>query len=148
MKISNPIVRGFYSGLIAGCIGGLILTIQRILDAILGTPVVPVDLLDFDILMFHLGYSIPSNGMWGSIYGIVYSRFYDRVPGKAVKKGFVWGCIIFFISNIWITSYFFTIWSFTGFEQNLSWAYGWVMSFSIWIPYGIVLGVLYERWSS
>jgi hypothetical protein len=146
MKFDNPLVRGLYSGLMGGAVGGLIFTSQKIIEYLFGLPTEFPDILTLNILMIFLGYAVPSNAIWGGIFGTVYSRFYHRVPSKGVKKGFVWGCIIFLISNLWIASRHFVTWFFAGFEPNLMWSYQWATSFSIWLPYGIILGILYERW--
>lgn len=147
MKISYPLMRGFYAGLIAGCIGGLVYTVSELLETILGLPAGVPDLLTFNILMIHLGYAIPANGVYGGTFGIIYSKFYDGVPSKGVKKGFVFGLIIFFISNIFIASGNLLSWLLTGVEQYFLWSYSWAMGgFTIWLPYGVVLGLLYERW--
>jgi hypothetical protein len=139
-------MRGFYSGLVAGCIGGLVFTVVRVLETISGLyALFPV--LTFDALMIHLGYAMPANGIYGGIFAIIYSMFYDRVPGKGVKKSFVFGLMMFFISNIWIASDSFLLWLFTRIETLFEWSYSWSIEGStIWIPYGIVLGLLYERW--
>jgi len=150
MKISNPLVRGFYAGLIGGCIGGFIYILFTIPETILELPgfiVETLDISEFSNLIALLGYSIPANGIWGSIYGIVYSRFYDGVPGKGIKKGFVWGCIIAFISNILIAFWDFLLLLLTGREFFFIATYTWIETgLVMWVPYGIFLGILYERW--
>jgi len=150
MKISNPIIRGFYSGLIAGCIGGLFYILFTIPETILGLPgnlARTLDIFELYIFVTILGYSVPANGIWGSIYGIVYSRFYDGVPGKGIKKGFVWGCIIAFISNVMLAFYTFLALLFTSTEFYFILTYSWIESgFMIWVSYGIFFGILYERW--
>jgi hypothetical protein len=112
-----------------------------------GVLVETLDIFEFDVFVGLLAYSIPANAMWGSIYGIVYSKFYDRVPSKGIKKGFVWGCIIAFISNIMIALSPFLLFLFTGMEPYFVSFYSWAETgLVIWVTYGIFLGIIYERW--
>ncbi|WP_455278409.1 hypothetical protein [[Eubacterium] cellulosolvens] len=149
MKIENAKMRGFYAGLIAGCIGFIVFYLALIPQTIIGLPTGVLDVLDlfkFDHLIAILGFGIPSNGIWGGIYGIIFSIFYNRVPGSGVKKGFFWGCIIGFISDLWIAFGNFLLFLMTGTAQFFIWGYGWCEAFIIWASYGVVLGMLYERW--
>ena len=149
MKIENSKIRGFYAGIIAGCIGGLVYILCTIPEAMLGLPgalVEVYDIFEFNTFVGLLGYSIPAQAIWGSIYGIVYSRFYDGVPGKGIKKGFVWGCIIALISNILIAFGHFLALQLTGMEFHFMQMYSWTESaLVIWVTYGIFLGIIYER---
>ena len=144
-------MRGFYAGLIAGIVGGFIFTIGRTLATISGfyfiSPLArELDLLTFDMLMGHLGYAIGANGIFGGILGIIYSKFYDAIPGRGVKKGFVFGLIKFFIFNIFVSSSLILVGLLTGVEQYFVNAHGWFTGgIQIWLTYGIVLGLLYER---
>jgi hypothetical protein len=149
MKIENYLTRGFFSGLIAGMIGGLFYILWMVPGAMLGLPTVAIEALDIfkiDVFLILLGYSIPAQGICGSIYGIVYSRFYDRVPGKGIKKSFVWGCIIAFISDILISFNHLLALQFTGLDLHFINTYSWIEAgIVIWLPYGIFLGIIYER---
>jgi len=148
MKISNPLMRGFYAGLIAGCVGGMGVTIIRILEVALSFPIIVYPyFLEFDMIINHLGYSISAHGIFGGIFGIIYLKFYNRIPSKGVKKGLIFGSIIFLIANLTWASSNFISWLFIGIEQSFIWAYEFLTAgFFIWIPYGILLGVIYEKW--
>jgi len=148
MKISNPLIRGFYSGLIAGIIGGIAFTGFRTLDsmlglwAILGMPAVT----SFDTIISVLGYSIGHQGIYGGIFGIIYFKFYNRIPGKGIEKGIVYGLIIGALTDIAYGTALLLIWVYAGIGQYFNESLGWIISaFYQWLPYGIVLGVLYER---
>ena len=147
MKIENAKMRGFYAGLIAGALGGFIFTIGRIIADIFrfytGTPT----LLEFDMMMIHFGYAMGANGIFGAIFGIIYPLFYDRVPSKGIKKSLIFGLMMFFFSNVFISSIYLLNWYLTGFEQFFLDSFAWVFyGIQIWFPYGIFLGLLYERW--
>ena len=77
--------------------------------------------------------------VWGAIFGAIYPKFYDVVPGKGIMKGLCFGLLLFLISSVraatFLAAYTFvplaTSWVFVGFFQFAS--------------YGIVLGALYKK---
>jgi hypothetical protein len=86
-----------------------------------------------------------TNVIWGIIFGFLYERFYDLIPGKGVMKGFVYGLLIWLVSNIRSVSimglalaYPFTVapWGIT---------YLWGGFWAVVVAYGPVLGVLYKK---
>jgi len=148
MKISNPLVRGFYTGLLAGIIGGVPLPIFRIIEAMIELYGAVPHLVTYDFLIFHLGYAVGLHGLLGAIWGVIYSILYDGIPGKGIKKGFVYGCIVFFISDIYIASTNLSLGLLTWIEEYFIWTSQWAVGGAqLWIIYGIVLGALYKRWS-
>ena len=149
MKIENARMRGFYSGVIAGIIGSIVLSISLIVvfewllgnwTAIYDSPITP------DIVMNYLIYHIGFAAIFGGVFGIFYSILYDGIPGKGVKKGFFFGFMIGLLSNIWIAFGKFLTGVFTGIEiyYGDSFAFVWVFVF-LWLIYGLVLGPVYER---
>jgi hypothetical protein len=146
MKIENTLMRGFYSGLIAGIIGGIAINITRIVEAILGLPSAIAGMLTVETMLFHLAYEMGQAGISGALVGILYARFYDAVPGKGVKKSLVFGSIIFLFSSLWWTSADILDWLLTWTELYFWWAFVYFLAIFVWIPYGVVLGLVYERW--
>ena len=76
--------------------------------------------------------------MWGIILAFIFSILYTAIPGKGIKKGLVYGLIIYLVSNIR--------------AANLIWAYipDWaaICAFTgifALIPDGIVLGYLDKK---
>ena len=96
--------------------------------------------------MNYFIYQIGYVAIFGGISGIFYSTFYNKIPGKGVKKGLIFGCIIGLFSNIWYAFGDILTWSFTGIEYYFTLSYAWTWGFVfIWLPYGLVLGPVYER---
>jgi len=136
---------GFHAGLIAGMVGGLSVNIARIVESILGLPTAQIG-LTFDFIIFHLLTEISITGIFGAIFGIIYSKFHDRIPGKRIKKGLVFGLLIYLLSNIFIASHFVLYGIFTSDESYFLWAGQWAYpGFVTLVPYGIVLGALYKK---
>ena len=91
MKIENVLMRGFYAGLMAGIVGGIALTSSHAMMTILGFGTFFTGAgvsISFDLLINHLGYAVGSTGIFGGIFGIIYSKIYNIVPGKNICKGF------------------------------------------------------------
>jgi hypothetical protein len=151
MKISIPSIRGFYSGLIAGIFGGLGNTFFMYIVTLLGFPTIlglrQGFFFNLEGLLYHLGYSIPATAIFGAIFGIIYSALNKGIPYKSIVKGLIFGLIMFLLSNVYSAHSFILIWLLTGKAFNIAGEIGWFTGILLWILYGIVLGVLYERWS-
>ena len=147
MKFSNPLMRGLYAGLIAGAFGGFIFTIGEIIATQVGFYTAVPGLLEFDMIMIHFGYAMGANGMFGAIFGVIYPLLYDRIPSKGVKKSLIFGLMMFFFSNVFISSLHLLAGLLTGLEYHFEQSFAWTFyGIQIWFPYGIILGILYERW--
>ncbi|WP_455276473.1 hypothetical protein [[Eubacterium] cellulosolvens] len=78
--------------------------------------------------------------IWGIIWGVFYAFFYDYIPGERIKKGVIYGLIIYTIAVLRSAQVYSSYgvflwavtWAFTGF-------------FSIAIVYGLLIGYLYEK---
>jgi hypothetical protein len=139
-------MRGFYAGLLAGIIGGIAISITRIVEAILGLPSAIAGILTVETALYHLSYEMGQAGIFGALFGILYVRFYNAVPGKGVKKSLFFGSIIFLFSSFWWTSSNILCWLLTGNELFLWWSFVYFLPIVTWIPYGVLLGLVYERW--
>jgi hypothetical protein len=101
--------------------------------------------LDFwiDYFVFQFGF----HAVFGANFGLVYSRFYKRIPGEGVMKGLVFGLMVGMLANLHYSSFWFLNWFLLAGE--VEWLYpfgiGWLEGFLKWIPYGIVLGIVYDR---
>ena len=139
-------MRGFYSGLIGGFLGGTVVVVTIVIGAIAGLKIwyFP-EFLDFDFVINYLIYQVGYEGIFGGIFGIFYSIFYNRIPGKGVKKGLIFGCMVAFLSNIWMSSNFYLSWLFTSVDSHYATAFAFVWGCIIWVVYGLMLGPLYER---
>ncbi|WP_455276472.1 hypothetical protein [[Eubacterium] cellulosolvens] len=151
MKISNPLMCGFYSGLIAGIFGGLGNTFFMYTVTLLGFPTTIGLYSSFyftlEGLLYHLGYSVPATAIFGAIFGIIYSALHKRIPYKNIVKGLIFGLIVFLFSNVYSAHSSILIWLLTAKGYNIAGDIGWFTGILLWVIYGIVLGALYERWS-
>jgi len=141
-------MRGFHAGIIAGTVGHAVFFSYIFLRAMIGQPSLTVPYaFSYDFWINYFIYHVGIGAIVGGLFGILYSRFYDGVPSKGVKKGLVFGLIIGLLSNISYGTRHLLVGLLAGSEQNLIWAWTWsVAGLLIWIAYGIVLGLLYERW--
>ena len=74
--MKNGVLTGATAGLIAGIIGGIGVNLARIVEAMLGLPTAIAGMLTIETILYHLGYEIGQLGIFGLIFGIVYSKFY------------------------------------------------------------------------
>ena len=136
-------MRGFYPGLVAGIIGGLGFFLYVIFFSL--TAAIP-DITSFDFWLNYFIYQVGLSGIFGSILGIIYSKFYDRVPGNGAWKGLVFGLIIFLLGNFAYGTLHILIGLSAGNEIHLKEGVDYFEAFLIWFIFGLVLGPLYERW--
>jgi len=131
---------GFSAGIIAGFVGGVVAFILIIIGNITGIWV-PFEgaLNDVVFLTNQAVTHIGLNTIWGTIFGLIYSRFYDLIPGKGIWKGLYFGLLLFLIINISQASYLAAFGSFFWVIGNF------YVAFPIRIIYGFVLGALYEK---
>ena len=140
-------MRGFYSGLIAGIIAGVGATLWRIIESLLQLPTAIAGMLTVETIVYHLGYEIGQIGITGALFGILYARFYVASPSKRVKKGFIFGLIAFLISNVLWAISFLLLGLMTWIEEYFWFSLLWFqIGASYWILYGVMLGIIYERW--
>lgn len=105
MKITKyDIKSGIIPGLITGLIFGIAVEIMWVLSAYFGTTfgfmeIYPDYLTDIGFIISQWGSHMFFNMvMWG-IFGAFYAMFYDRMPGKALVKGAVFGLIHWLITS-------------------------------------------------
>lgn len=132
--------RAIIGGLFAGFAAGIV---QAILDIsgfwelfsvhsyvyVLGLSTVNIILLR--IVLYSL---------WGIVWVLLYSFFYNYIPDKGVKKGFIFGLLVW----IAITVHPAVVMIQYGYEEIFI---PWVLTgfFSICIAYGLLIGILYKK---
>jgi hypothetical protein len=129
------------SGYSAGIVAGFITGIASLIFAGIGSQLLAgfslsiiLALLPFTAVT-HIGFNL----IYGGIFGILFSKFYDVIPGKSgFRKGLVWGLIYAIVPEWWITSYNLA----QGFIPiAIVWAY---CGLIVILCYGPPLGYLYE----
>jgi hypothetical protein len=142
--MSNSLRRGFYSGLIGGMVASLWVFVYAFLSGSFW-----ITMYDITSLEFWFDYSVSQLGLtaiFGGIFGLIYSRFYNGIPGEGVKKGVVFGLIIGVLANIAGQATELLLgWLLTGVQEYFEYGIAWLGGSLKWIFYGIVLGILYER---
>ena len=94
------------AGLIAGAIAGIVPMILTHTYMAIGIqepypfPITIIFLVNQAIV--HLGW----NGLWGAIFGLFIALFFDRIPGKGIKKGLLIG-LIYSLFSSWQPAYSF-----------------------------------------
>jgi hypothetical protein len=80
--------------------------------------------------------------VFGAIFGALYSRFHDPIPGKGISKGIYFGLMIWLVKDI----------AAGAFVPLLSRRLDWTVSIALifvgffeWIVYGSLLGALYKK---
>ena len=132
--MKSPII----SGLIAGFIAGLVLAISNISGVYELFSVLP------SIFPDGLHYLIPSKiiviTIWGIVWGLLYSIFYDYLPYQGLKKGIFYGFILWVFVIIYpevmSIMYGYHQYSIPNITTNFV---------SIVIAYGLLIGYLYKK---
>lgn len=140
---------GFHAGLIAGIIGGMGFSLYVIffpMSSIVRARELIPDITSFDFWLNYFIYQVGLSGIFGSILGIIYSKFYNRVPGNGAWKGLIFGLIIFLLGNFAYGTLHILIGLSAGNEIHLMEGVDYFEAFLIWFIFGLVLGPLYERW--
>jgi hypothetical protein len=137
--MKNTILASAIAGCGAGIIGAicsyLFILVFRIFEPIGG-----FEIWDFSLSMLYTLAQISLGMIWGIIFGIIYSRFYDSIPGKEVLKGVYFGLLIWVVKDVAAGSYTILI------RMDVSWGIGLILiGFFMWIVYGPVLGYLYKK---
>jgi len=95
------IISGFHPGAIAGLCGGIAASIVAVSGPAMGLWEIaggPAE-LSFDFWLGQAGTHIIINMFWGTIFGLMFTRVYDLVPGKGVTKGLVYGLTVYLITS-------------------------------------------------
>jgi len=139
---------GILPGAIAGLIGGIAASFANImgsLTGIFGAPFSPSE-VTFDFWLSQSGAHILMNMVWGIIFGIMFTKFYNLVPGKGAIKGLFYGLLIFLI-----TSFYHGVMHIGWGMSSSSWL---IIVTGLWILivgifqilfFGLVLGLLYRK---
>lgn len=134
--IKHDVNGGIYPGAIAGLIGSILVEIGNIL--FFNRHLWSIYLSEIGVLIGQLGTHAFFNMMWGIVFGMLFVIFYEKIPGKGILKGLIFGMIMFFISSfrsgIFILAYgdlMFGSWQFLG---------GFMFS-----VFGILLGYFYKK---
>lgn len=133
--MKNVILAGFIAGLVSGIVSSIIVGVGASVGLYGTGIIIPVTYqANAAILMIVL------TVIFGTIVSLIYSRFYDRIPGEGLKKGLFFGLMIWFIKDIMASAY-----------VTLPMMQPTVIGISLisvglymWPIYGLVIGYLYK----
>jgi len=129
---------GLWAGAIAGIVAGIvgIIVVTILVATGLSEPVAG------SIARWYTS-QIGFNLVWGAIFGALYVKFQNQIPGKGILKGLVFGLLIWVIHSIYPATFYTVVAS----PPWVSFAINWVSGGFIVraLAYGSVLGALYKK---
>ena len=132
---------GFTAGIVAGFVTAILTPIINFIFVVIGIvrPLGGREIWDPNMMLLWPFVIFGLIVIWGTVFGVIYSKAYNIIPGKNLMKGLIYGLVIFLISNIRVTSFQIAFW------QAIEWlrTFNSIGFFSL-IIYGLVLGYLYK----
>jgi hypothetical protein len=150
LKIKKySMISGFYPGAIAGFLGGLTASIVAVSGPAIGLWTIPGGPaeLSFDFWLGQAGTHIFVNMLWGTIFGLMFPKVYELVPGKGILKGLVYGLTTYFITTFLLGTYIVPMSAYAEawimFTVNVAGMFG--TGFANGFVFALVLGLLYRK---
>jgi hypothetical protein len=142
---------GILPGAIAGIFGGLAASVFAVIGTVTGYWGIPLlsgqIISTIDYWQSQAGTHVFINMFWGTIYGIIFPKVYDLVPGKGIKKGFLYGMILYLVTSFLI-GVNGTIWSAFHYDWFMARAYAgnmFVIGSAQAVAFSLVFGLLYRK---
>ena len=139
---------GFLPGAFAGFLGGMAASFAVIIAFIIGIFKMPgaPTALTFEFWISQAGTHIFINVAWGIVFGAIYARIYNSVPGMGVSKGIIYGLTVFLIDGFQIATYYMG-WGLSSSAEFAIFTASFIffVGFFAWIVFGLVLGYLYRK---
>jgi len=79
--------------------------------------------------------------IWGVVFGVLFVRFYDKVPGKGILKGLTFSIIVFFFTTFQTGIYGLVYLVYGSFDWGIACIIAGVFAL---FPFGLVIGLLYR----
>jgi hypothetical protein len=127
--------KGFYVSTLAGLIGGAVGFLVAVPVNFWLSGLVP----DAEAIMIQAVNHITINAFWGVVFGLVFTKVYDLVPGKGALKGLVFSLIIFLMESGHTSLYYYGEGNFGSVITNIS--IGGLRA----VAFGLALGYLYRK---
>ena len=125
---------GVVVGAIAGIVAGIVGVIFGFIGDMMGLFPGPSDLVVATIAAIILSI------IFGAIFGILYEKLYASCPGEGIMKGINGGLIIWLVKDIAAGAFVGFVYGNIGIATFLIF-----VGFFMWIAYGALLGMLYEK---
>lgn len=141
--VTYDLMGGILPGAIAGFLGGFGAAIANYISSVTGLfaqamPGAPRQ-FSFSFWLSQSGSHIMINLFWGAIFGIIFTKVYNVVPGKGVIRSLCYSMILLLLGTF-LTSMHWVGW---GFAPLAEWAF--FVGFLQASIFGIVLGLLYRK---
>jgi hypothetical protein len=132
--MKNVILAGGVAGLIAGILAGAI----NYFGLLFGLGGIKIPLINAVVATVLLTI------FFGAIFGLLYRALYESIPGEGVKKGFLFGLIIWLIKDITAGAFLLFVSSMNIYYASAATNLVVVGSYQ-WMMYGLSLGFLYRK---
>jgi len=138
---------GIRIGAIAGLLGGVFALLSRVLGEIIGLFPFSYMVKEGEYIVIEdffyrfldgIDGQIFINMIWGIVFGMIYTKAYNAVPGKGISKGIFYGMVFFLVASLRYSIYLF-FWG----DFNFAWMFLFIGFFNA-LFYGIFLGILYK----
>jgi len=134
--MKNPVLAGAIAGLVSAIVGALLLFVGAPIGLWGFGTLFPATLQTYAATTF-----IVLAVIFGPIVALIYSRFYDLIPGSGLRKGLNFGLIVWVVKDIQAAAYV-TISMMQPIMIGVNLIVG---GFYMWITYGLVIAYLYKR---
>ena len=129
------------SGIGAGAIAGIVGGIVAVIAIAIMYPIVMT--MDQASMMKWLTSQIGLNIIWGAVFGWIFSKVYDLIPGSGVTKGLTFSLMVWaFFIGLYPLSFFLLNYNPPLVDMAIGWG---VIGFCVRLFYGPVLGALYKK---
>jgi hypothetical protein len=139
VSVKYDVKGGIYPGAIAGLLAGILLFIIQLF---LNKTLYPMIVADINFLVSQLGTHLLFNMIWGAVFGVLFVRFYNKIPSKGILKGITFAMILYFFTTfqfaVWSMAYLF----YGSFDYGIAVI---IAGLSVFIPFGLVLGFLCRK---
>jgi len=128
------------AGAVAGVVGGIVALISTYLTlpaAVQATVGLNAGTVQWIISQGGL------NIIWGAVFGWIFSRVYDLIPGRGATKGLYFSLMVWaFFIGLYPVTFFLLVYA----PPLTTMAMGWgIVGFLVRLFYGPVLGALYKK---
>jgi len=146
--VTYDVKEGILPAAIAGLVGGMAAAFANPLSLAIGfynfpgAPTAPT----MDFLISQAGTHILINLIWGTIFGIVFARVYNVVPGKNVLKGIIFSMTMLLLTTFQAAAYLLA-WGLSYSSAEFIFTALWYIFIAFFNAFffGLVLGYLYKK---
>lgn len=136
--MKNAILAGAIAGLVSGIVSSLLVFVGLSIGLLGANIIVSASQLQKTNSAIYI---ILLTVIFGTLVALIYSKFYDSIPGEGLKKGLYFGLMIWFVKDIMAAAYI----AMPMMQPAIIGVNLIVVGFYVWVIYGLVLGVLYKK---